>query len=182
MPVQFDFMDQRLQTWLMCHQTYDSVFKCEESVFSKFGLSTQKHAVMMALKYIEGPVTVTELANWLDRNQNGISALVERMVKDGLITRKRDLTDRRAARLVMTKKGRDLMEQATISGWKLVQDVLSGLSDEDLRALNNILGKMRSNAFEYLNPGKVMDTVKTDEAKNMPRFLARVKEQEAKKR
>jgi hypothetical protein len=53
-PVKFQFIDQRLQTWLLCHQTYDSVYKCEEAVFSKEGLSTQKHAVLMALKYIEG--------------------------------------------------------------------------------------------------------------------------------
>jgi len=39
MPVKFQFTDQRLQTWLLCHQTYDSVFKCEEAVFSKLGLT-----------------------------------------------------------------------------------------------------------------------------------------------
>ena len=181
MPVKFQFMDQKLQTWLLCHQTYDSVYKCEESVFTTFGLSTQKHAVMMALKYIEGPVTISELAHWLDRKQNGISTLVERMVKDGLISRKRDLPDRRAVRLVMTKKGKDLMEQSTFSGWKLVQEILSGLSDEELRTLNNILGKMRENAFEYLNPGKSLEEVKTDEAKNMPRFLAHMKQQNSRK-
>ena len=175
MPVNFQFMDQRLQTWPLCHQTYDSIYRCEEAVFAKKGLSTQQHAVLIAIKHIERPVTVSELAHWLERNQNGISTLVDRMVKDGLVSRKRDLPDRRSVRLVMTKKGKDLMEQATMSGWELVQEILSCLSDEDLRTLNGTLERMREKAFGYLNPDKSLEEVKTDEAKNMPRFLARMK-------
>jgi len=168
-------MDQRLQTWLLCHQAYDSVYRCEEAVFAKEGISTQQHAVLIAIKYIEGPVTVSELAHWLERNQNGISTLVERMVKGGLISRKGDLPDRRSVRLVMTKKGKDILERATMSGWDMVQEILSDLSDDDLYKLNGILERMREKAFGYLNPGKSLEEIKTDEAKNMPRFLARMK-------
>jgi len=175
MPVKFQFMDQRLQTWLLCHQVYDSIYRCEESVFAKEGISTQQHAVLIAIKYIEEPVTVSELAHWLERNQNGISMLVERMVKDGLISRKRDLSDRRSIRLVMTKKGKNILERATMSGWDLAQEILSSISDDDLHVLNGILERMRGKAFGYLNPGKSLEEVKTDEAKNMPRFLARMK-------
>ena len=117
MPVKFQFTDQRLKTWLLCHQTYDSVFKCEEAVFAKEGLTTQQHAVLIAIKYIDDPVTVSEVAHWLDRNPNGISMLVDRMVRDGLVKRTRGLRDRRAVRLSMTNKGKEILEQATMSGW-----------------------------------------------------------------
>ena len=182
MPVKFQFMDQRLQTWLLCHQTYDSVYRCEEAVFAREGLSTQQHAVLMAIKYIKGPVTVSELAHWLERNQNGISTLVDRMVKDGLVIRKRELPDRRSVRLVMTKKGKDILEQATMSGWELVQEILSCLSDEDMRTLNSTLERMREKALGYLNPDKSLEEIKTDEVKNMPRFLARMKRRSPDKR
>jgi len=175
MPVKFQFMDQRLQTWLLCHQTYDSVYRCEEALFASKGLSPQQHAALIAIKYIKGPVTGSELAHWLERNQNGISTLVDRMEKDGLVIRKRDLPDRRSVRLIMTKKGKDLLERATASGWELVQEILSCLSDEDLRTLNSILERMREKAFGYLNPGKSLEEIKIDKAKNMPRFLARMK-------
>ena len=182
MPVKFQFMDQKLQTWLLCHQTYDSVYRCEEVVFAREGLSTQQHAVLMAIKYIEGPVTVSELAHWLERNQNGISTLVDRMDKDGLVSRKRDLPDRRSVRLVMTKKGKDILERATMSGWELIQEILSDLSDEDLRTLNGTLERMREKALGYLNPDKSLEEIKTDEVKNMPRFLARMKRRSPDKR
>ena len=180
MPVKFQFMDQRLQTWLLCHQTHDAVYKCEEAVFAREGLSTQQHSVLMAIKYIEGPVTISELAHWLERNQNGISTLVERMVKDGLISRKRDLPDRRSVRLVMTKKGKDLLERSTMSGWELVQEILSCLSDQELRTMNDMMERMREKAFGYLNPDKSLEEIKTDDTKNMSGFLARMKKRRPK--
>jgi len=174
MPVKFQFMNQRLQTWILCHQTYNSVYKCEETVFAREGLSTQQHAVLMAIKYIKGPVTISELAHWLERNQNGISALVYRMEKDGLILRTRDLPDRRSVRLVMSEKGKNILEQSTISGWNLVQEILSGLSNEELITLNGMLERMREKAFGYLNPDKSIEEIKTDEARNMTSFMKRM--------
>ena len=174
MPVKFKLSDQRLKTWLLCHQTYASVFKCEEAVFAKEGLTTQQHAVLIAIKHIDDPVTVSVVAHWLDRNPNGISMLIDRMEKDGLVKRSRDLRDRRSVRLVMTKMGKDILEQATISGWELVQEILSGLSEEDLRTFNSTLERMREKAFEYLNPGESLEEVKTKKAHDMPRFLARM--------
>ena len=164
MPVKFQFTNQRLMTWLLCRQTYNLVFKCEDAVFAEAGLTTQKHAVLAAVNYIDDPVTVTEVARWLDRNPNGISTLVDRMEKDGLVKRARDLRDRRSVRLVMTRKGKDIFEQATISGWELVQEILSYLSDEDIMTLNSLLERMREKAFEYLNPGEVMEEIKTKRA------------------
>jgi len=62
MPVKFQFTDQRLKAWILHHQTYNLVFKCEEAVFAEAGLTTQKHAVLAAINYIDDPVTVTEVA------------------------------------------------------------------------------------------------------------------------
>jgi hypothetical protein len=62
-----------------------------------------------------------------------------------------------------------------MSGWQLVQEILSCLSDEDLRTLNGMLEKMREKAFGYLNPDKSLEEVKTDETKNMSGFMARMK-------
>ena len=96
------------------------------------------------------------------------------MEKDGLVGRKKDLPDRRSARLVITEKGNNIMERATVSGWELVQEILSGLSDEELITLNSMLERMRGKAFSYLNPDKSMEEIKTDEAKNMAGFMKRL--------
>jgi DNA-binding MarR family transcriptional regulator len=171
MSVKFQFIDQRLKAWVLCRQVYNVVSRCEDTVFSKVGLSSQKHAILMAISYIQGPATVSGVANWIDRTPNGVSMIVDRMVKDDLVQRVSDLPDRRAVRLVITKKGKAIFKQATMLGWELIQEVLSGLSDEEISTLNSLFDKVRGKAFEYLNPGRYLKEVKTREAEDMPRFL-----------
>jgi DNA-binding MarR family transcriptional regulator len=160
MAVKFKLDNPQLSTWLLLHQTHNLVVKVEDAVFAKMGISNQKHAVLMAMKYIEGPVTPSDIAHWLDRNTNTITTLVDRMEKSGLVRRQRDLRDRRSVRLVMTRKGKETLKAATRIGWEVVQEVLEELSEDELRALSTLLETVRSKAFDYLNPGKVMEEAK----------------------
>ncbi len=174
MPVKFTFSEARLKTWLLCHQTFNLVLKCEELVFGKVGLTPQQHTVLIAIKYIKDPVKPTDVAHWLDRNTNSISLIIDRMEKDGLVKRARDLRDRRSLRLVMTQKGKELLEQATIPAWELVQEILSCLSEEEMQTFIRLMEKVRGKAFQHLYPEEVMEEIKTNEAENMARFLARL--------
>jgi len=175
MSVKFTLDNPLLKAWLLLHQTYNLVLRSEDAVFAKVGLTTQQHAVLMAIRYIQAPVTPTDVANWLDRNPNGISMLLDRMVKDGLVNRIRDLHDRRSVRLVITEKGQETFEQATIIGWQLVEKILSVLPEEDLRRLISLLEKVREQAFENLNPSEVMEEIKIkNEGRNMARFFTKM--------
>ena len=173
MPVKFGFENPFMGVWLLLHQTYNMVLKCEDQVFAKHGLTTEQHAVLLAIKYIDDPVTPTDVAQWLDQNTNSISLIVERMVKAGLVRRIRDLRDRRSVRLVITSNGKEILDRATVAGWELVQEILQ-LSEEDLHALVRLLETVRGKAFEYLNPGEAMEEVRRNETKNMARFMKRV--------
>jgi DNA-binding MarR family transcriptional regulator len=174
MPVKFGFDNAFLRAWLLLHQTYDSVVKCEDKVFSKHGITTEQHSVLMAIKYIDDPVTPTEVGQWLDRNTNSISLIVERMVKAGLVRRVRDLRDRRSVRLVITSHGKEILDQATVAGWELVMEMLSRLPEEEIRTLIRHLETVREGATEYLNHGESMEEIKRNEGKNMASFMKRV--------
>jgi len=182
MPVNFGFDNPLLKTWLLLHQTYNLVLKCEDATFAKEGLTTQQHAVLIAIKYISDPVTLTGVSSWLDRRINSISLIVDRMEKGGWVKRTRGLRDRRSVRLVITKKGKEVLEQATISGWGLTKEILSNLSEEELRTLTSLLERIRVKAFKYLNPGEVMEEIKTNETENMPRFMASIRRRESRDR
>ena len=175
MPVKFTFREPLLMAWLLCRQCYDLVSKCEEKVFAKLRLTPQRHAVLIAIKYIDEPVHPADVADWLDRNPNNISTMVDRMEKDGLVERIRDMKDRRAVRLVLTEKGNKLLDQANALGWKLMQEILSSLSAEELQAHIKILERVRESAFKYLYPGKVMKEIRKNEEQHMAGFLAKVK-------
>ena len=174
MPVDFKLDNPMIMTWLLLHQTYNSITRCENKVFNQHGISTEQHAVLMAIKYIGGPVTATSIAKWLDRNKNTISLIVDRMVKAGLIRRASDLRDRRVLRLFITDKGKTILDEATVYGWALIQEILSKVSEEEMHTLMILLEKVKGTANEYLEPGRSVEVVRRNEARNMARFMKRV--------
>jgi DNA-binding MarR family transcriptional regulator len=138
-------------SWLLLHQTYDSLIKCEEDTFYKFGLPLQQYLVLRVLKYAPKPVTLTVVANWLDRNHNSISLIVDRMGRAGFLKRVKDLKDRRSIRLVITPKGDELYRQLERPADELPKKVLSVLSQKELITLIRLLQKIRENTFEVRN-------------------------------
>ena len=172
MPVKFSFNNPYLKTWLLLHQTYNLILRSEDNVFSKAGITTQQHSVLMSIRHMQTPVTPTEVANWLDRNPNGISMLIDRMEKDGLVKRIRDLDDRRSVRLEITQKGNEKLDQATFTGWQLIEKILSAVQEDELLLLTNLLEKVREKAFENLNPDKNMAEIKmVNEEQQMAQFF-----------
>lgn len=173
MPVKFTMGHPVLRAWALYHQTYNLLYRCEEVMFSKVGLTPQKYMVLMAIRLIEEPVTVSDVAQWLDRNTNSISLIVDRMKKDSLVARTRNLGDRRTVRLSLTQKGKEKLDEANIPGWDLVQEMMSPLSEKELNTFAGLLEVVRKKAFEYLNPGETMKEVEVDDIGRVARFLER---------
>ena len=173
MPVKFTMGHPVLRAWALYHQTYNLLYRCEEVMFSKVGLTPQKYMVLMAIRLIEEPVTVSDVAQWLDRNTNSISLIVDRMKKDSLVARTRNLGDRRTVRLSLTQKGKEKLDEANIPGWDLIQEMMSPLSEKELNTFAGLLETIRKEAFEYLNPGKTMKEVEVDDIGKVARFLER---------
>lgn len=60
----------------------------------------------------DGPVPLGDVGRALDLSPAGLSGLVDRMVAAGLIERRASPTDRRAAELVITPRGRALRDES----------------------------------------------------------------------
>ena len=150
MPVKFTFANPLMKAWLLIHQSHNLLSRSENAIFAKMGLTSRKHSVLLALKNLPNPVTVTDVARWLDRNPNGISMMIDRMERDGLVERVRDMPDRRAVRLVITRRGEELYKEANVLNWQLFQEVFSRIPEEDLLKLSNLLKKVRSQTLDYL--------------------------------
>ena len=150
MPVEFTFANRLMKSWLLIHQSHNLLNRSENSIFAKMGFSPRKHSVLLAIKHLPHPVTVSDVARWLDRNPNGISMLVDRMEKDGLVSRVKDIPDRRAVRLIITPRGEELYEEARVITWEFFQDVFSAIPEEELLKLGDILEKVRSKVLNFL--------------------------------
>lgn len=141
-----------LRLWLLLHRVRDGIVMCEDSIFGKYGLTTEQFSVLAAVKSRGGSLTPIELATILARKPNSVSMLVDRMVKAGLVRRTRDRKDRRLVNVSLTGKGEKALEPATPAGWEFIQKILSPLSDKDKQALYTMLEVLRCEVDGYLNP------------------------------
>ena len=105
-------IDNDLILWLLLHQTKDSVLKARGEELSKFGISTAESRVLFVLNANSNNVTPAEIARWTLRKNHTVSALLDRMIKKGLITKVRDLNRKNVWRVSLTEKGRDAYRQS----------------------------------------------------------------------
>ena len=171
MPIKFEFENPDKGAWILLRQAHNLVLRCEDQVFYKHGLTTEQHGVLMAIKHIDGPVRITDIARWLDRSVNSVSMIIDRMVKAGLVRRARDRKDRRTVFVTMNNNAEKAYVLASAAGWELIQEILSPLSDEDKRTLVRLLETLRDKTYDYLGSGGVVEEVRRSEADNMAQLM-----------
>jgi MarR family 2-MHQ and catechol resistance regulon transcriptional repressor len=140
-----------LRLWLLLRRVGDSLALCQDSVFSKYGLTTEQFGVLSSIKS-RGPLRPSDLSHILERTPNSISMLIDRMVKAGLVRRTRDRKDRRTVTVSLTGKGEAAVEPAIPAGWEFIHQILSSLSPDDQRSFASMLETVKCELAAYLNP------------------------------
>jgi len=140
-----------LRLWLLLRRVGDTLVRCQDSMFGKYGLTTEQWGVLTAIK-ARGPLRPSDLANLLERYPNSMSMLVDRMVKAGLVRRTRDRKDRRVVTVSLTSKAEEVVVPAVIAGWEFIHEVLSPLSDGEQRDLASMLERVKCELVGYLDP------------------------------
>jgi len=151
MPVNTQQENTVLRLWLLLRRVGDTLTRCQDLIFSKYGLTTEQWGLLTAIKS-RGPLRPTDLADILERSPNSISMLVDRMVKAGLVRRTRDRKDRRVVTVHLTSKGEKAVEPAIPAGWEFIHEVLSPLSDDEQRDLADVLERLKCELVGYLDP------------------------------
>ncbi len=162
-----------LRLWLLLRRVGDTLNLCQDSVFSKYGLTTEQFGVLTSIKS-RGPLRPTDLASILERSPNSMSMLIDRMVKAGLVRRTRDRKDRRVVTVSLTSKGEKAVEPAIPAGWEFIHKILSPLSYNDQRALASMLETVKCELIGYLNPEMDMAEIIKNSFTNQPDLYKRM--------
>jgi DNA-binding MarR family transcriptional regulator len=100
----------------------------------------------------EGPMRLTALADAEGASQSGMTQLVQRMERQGLLERCPDPEDRRASLVMVGAAGRQLWEARADVRRRRITDLLATVSEDDQVALwlaaqvvVRVLGQMREN-------------------------------------
>lgn len=140
-----------LRIWLLLRRVGDTLALCQDSVYGKYGLTTEQFGILASLKS-RGPLRPSDLSQILERTPNSISMLIDRMVKTGLVRRTRDRKDRRTVTVSLTGKGEAAVEPAVPAGWEFIHQILSSLSINDQRSFADMLETVKCELTGYLNP------------------------------
>jgi MarR family transcriptional regulator for hemolysin len=140
-----------LRLWLLLHRVRDALVRCEDSIFSEYGITLEQFTVLGQTKIRGGSMRIIDLARALESAPNSVSNLVDRMVKAGLVRRTRGKIDRREVRVSLTSKGENVINLATPAGWEFIQEILSSIPDAEKRALVSRLETLKSDLVGYLN-------------------------------
>jgi DNA-binding MarR family transcriptional regulator len=86
-----------------------------------------------------GPVPMSQVAGRLHIGVSAATALIDRLVEQGLARREQDVRDRRVVRVASTAAGRSLVLRLRAAGSERLGGVLKHLSDNDLECFAGVM-------------------------------------------
>jgi DNA-binding MarR family transcriptional regulator len=128
-----------------------------DATLKPFGLSFARYEMLRLLAFTRGGrMPMASAIARLQVHPTSVTNTVDRLVRDGLIDREPHPADGRAAMLVLSEAGRELVEGATDA---LNADVFTepGLAAEDTAELVSIIARFRKASGDFTDPRPLPD-------------------------
>ena len=106
---------------------------------------TPEQFMLIDLLWNEGEMTQQQLADQMQKDKNSVTKLVDAIERKGFVIRKQNEHDRRANTLVLTEKANQLKPGAKQKGISILDQMLEGISEEELRSFLVTLHKLNGN-------------------------------------
>lgn len=135
----------RVKVWQMFLRAHASLMrKMESTLQQETGMSVPWMDVLVQLSLEEGHrMTHTRLSQRVLVSPGGVTRLVDRMAKAGLVVRQRSRSDRRASYVAMTEKGAEALEKMMPVQYQSVQDMfICHLDSESVPVIREFLARV----------------------------------------
>jgi MarR family 2-MHQ and catechol resistance regulon transcriptional repressor len=140
-PVRDEETAQALRTWIALARAHNAVAQLAAADVARHGLTTAEFGVLEVL-YHKGPMLLNEVQRRILVSSGGITYLVDRLEKRGLVERRDCPGDRRARLAALTADGQSLVASIFPAHAAMIRDALGDLSagekDEVARLLRII--------------------------------------------
>jgi DNA-binding MarR family transcriptional regulator len=137
--------DDAIQTWRLFLKAHSTLVETlDQELQATKGLPLTWFDVMVRLvTEDEGRLPMNELADRVLLSKSGVTRLVDRMARAGLIERMACPTDRRVIWATLTDKGRKAFEEAAPIAYRGVQEHFTAfLTKTEMQAMRSGLGKI----------------------------------------
>ena len=106
---------------------------------------TPEQFLLIDLLWNHGPMSQQNLADTMHKDKNSITKLVDGLEKKCLVVRQRDEKDRRSNMVVLTTKADGMKLEAKEKGISMLDDIIRGISETELRSFLDTLDKITAN-------------------------------------
>lgn len=138
--------DEFWDLWTMLEQAHSGITLARDRELEKHGISTIKAAALFIIDSIGDEATPAEISRWIVRRPHSVSGLLDRMERDGLINKAKNLHKKNLVRVTITPKGRKAYE--TSLKRKTINQSLSALTAHERKELYGYLEKLRNKALK----------------------------------
>jgi DNA-binding MarR family transcriptional regulator len=125
-------------------ESANSFIENEMSNWGVEGLATSHGDILFSLLKNEKQ-TMKELAEKIDKDKSTVTALVDKLIKQGYALKTRDTEDNRVVFVTLTEKGKELKPMFDAISQKLFSTVYKDISESEKEELLKILTKIKNN-------------------------------------
>jgi MarR family transcriptional regulator, transcriptional regulator for hemolysin len=130
-----------------CNLTFKAFVTALESRLKETRVSPAQFLALAHLTAL-GPLSQKDLSNLLSITPATTVRLVDRMERDGWVTRQPDPDDGRANRVVLTKEALKVWEEASQIARALLNQAYRGIHSAEIEAVKRVLERVRRNLGE----------------------------------
>lgn len=131
---------RRLKLWIrLLRTTRLAESELREFLRVEHDSTMPRFDVMAALHRSDSELTMTELSQMLLVSNGNTTAVVDRLVKAGLVVRRASESDRRIVKVALTDEGRRRFAELAADHEQRVDALFAGVSSSDLDALDELL-------------------------------------------
>ena len=138
------------------------LFACKEVIEGEvrrrlrdtFDVTLPRFDLMSQLYRAPKPMTLGELSQRLMVSNGNVTGLVDRLVDQGLLSRRPSPKDRRAQLVSLTAEGRRFFRAMARANGDWIADMLADLSSDEIETLLLLLAKTKASARKALKNGE----------------------------
>jgi DNA-binding MarR family transcriptional regulator len=136
----------RYQALLSLLRAAEAIWDASRTFFARWDISPAQFNILNLLRGKPNGLSQTDLSRELIVHRSNITGLVDRLEEHGWVERLDTAGDRRAYRVVLTGRGKALVEEILPSYYAAAEATWDGVSTADVRKLTPVFETLVTNA------------------------------------
>ena len=139
--------DTAFSLWRVLDHTRFIIARSREKELARYGLTPEQSHVLDILQETDGSSTINEIVELTQRQHHSISTLIDRMTKQGLVSKRKGTDDKRKYEVAITVKGRELAQKMSRES---ISAIFAVLNESEMAQLRALLRRLDTEALEIL--------------------------------